>query len=266
MNAYADAPVSSSWRAFFLVAALYDLLLGAAFVVFGEQLLSAIGMELPPHVAYIQLAAVFIFVQGLSYALVYRDPLANLGIVRVGVAYKAAYAGLALWYLVVGLLPSIFFLPWAAIDLAFLVGFVLFLRAAGRDGSSAAPHRAAPRRAATPRDRRGDMIHEALHRPVPGRADRGSADPATGPASGRCQRGRPRPDMVAWPCHDRSAGLGRSRPLRRLAVDADRPPRKPARQPVALRPGGPVGARLAGAAGDRHRARRPAAWPGWAGC
>ena len=55
-----------------------------------------------------------------------------MGIVRVGIAYKAAYAGLALWYLVIGLLPSVFFLPWAAIDLAFLIGFVLFLRAAGR--------------------------------------------------------------------------------------------------------------------------------------
>ena len=140
MNANAGAPVSPGWRAFFLVAALYDLLLGAAFIILGEQLLSAIGMELPPHVAYIQLAAVFIFVQGLSYALVYRNPLSNLGIVRVGVAYKAAYAGLALWYLLIGLLPSVFFLPWAAIDVAFLVGFVLFLREAGRAASpSAAP-------------------------------------------------------------------------------------------------------------------------------
>ena len=130
MNANGGPQVSSNWRAFFLLAALYDLLLGAAFVIFGEQLLSAIGMQLPPHVAYIQLAAIFIFVQGLSYALVYGDPLANLGIVRVGVAYKAAYAGLALWYLVIGLLPSVFFLPWAAIDLIFLVGFVLFLRGA----------------------------------------------------------------------------------------------------------------------------------------
>jgi hypothetical protein len=122
----------SGWRAFFLVAALYDLLLGAAFVVAGEQVLSAISMQLPPHVAYIQLAAVFIFVQGLSYWLAFRDPLGNLGIIRVGVAYKAAYAGLAIWYLAIGLLPSIFFIPWAIIDVGFLVGFVLFLRAASR--------------------------------------------------------------------------------------------------------------------------------------
>ena len=58
------------------------------------------------------------------------DPLGNLGIVRVGIAYKAAYAGLAFWYLVIGALPSVFFIPWAIIDLLFLVGFVLFLRAA----------------------------------------------------------------------------------------------------------------------------------------
>ena len=122
----------SGWRAFFLVAALYDVVLGAAFVVAGEPILSAIGMALPPHIAFIQLAAIFIFVQGLSYALVFLDPSGNLGIVRVGVAYKAAYAGLALWYLVIGILPSLFFVPWALIDLAFLVGFVLFLRSASR--------------------------------------------------------------------------------------------------------------------------------------
>jgi len=132
MSSSIDRQSSAGWRAFFLVAALYDIVLGLVFVVAGERILSAIGMALPPHVAYIQLAAVFIFVQGLSYWLAYRDPLGNLGIVRVGVAYKAAYAGLAAWYLVIGRLPSVFFVPWAIIDLGFLVGFVLFLRAASR--------------------------------------------------------------------------------------------------------------------------------------
>jgi hypothetical protein len=127
-----ERPDWPGWRTFFLVAALYDLALGAVFFVFGEQILDAIGMELPPHIAYIQLAAVFIFVQGLSYWFIYRDPPANLGLVRVGVVYKAAYAGLALYYLVVGLLPSLFFIPWAIIDLAFMVGFLMFLRAAAR--------------------------------------------------------------------------------------------------------------------------------------
>jgi len=132
MSSSIDRQASAGWRAFFLVAALYDIVLGLVFVVAGERILSAIGMALPPHVAYIQLAAVFVFVQGLSYWLAYRDPLGNLGIVRVGVAYKAAYAGLAAWYLIIGALPSVFFVPWAIIDLGFLVGFVLFLRTASR--------------------------------------------------------------------------------------------------------------------------------------
>ena len=132
MTTIVDRPVSSGWRRFFLVAAAYDIVLGGIFVVAGESILTAIGMALPPHVAYIQLAAAFTFVQGLSYWLVYRDPLANLGLVRVGVAYKAAYAGLVVYYLLIGRLPNVFFLPWAVTDVLFLIGFVMFLRLAAR--------------------------------------------------------------------------------------------------------------------------------------
>lgn len=128
MRTIPEHPVTAGWRTFFLVAALYDILLGAAFLVAGERILTAIGMALPPHIAYIQLAAVFIIVQGLSYWLVFREPLGNAGIVTVGVAYKASYAGLALYYLVIGQLPSVFFIPWAVIDVLFLIGFVMFLR------------------------------------------------------------------------------------------------------------------------------------------
>lgn len=134
MNTTLDSQVSPGWRTFFLVAALYDIVLGVVFLAVGEQILTAIAMQLPPHIAYIQLAAVFILVQGLSYWLVYRDPLGNLGIVRIGVVYKAAYAGLAAWYLILGTLPSVFFIPWAIIDLAFLAGFVIFLRKAAAGG------------------------------------------------------------------------------------------------------------------------------------
>lgn len=127
-----ERPFSSSWRIFFLVAALYDLILGGGFLVAGEPILTAIGLALPPHIAYIQLGAVFVFVQGVGYWIVYRDPYANLGIVRIGIAYKAGYAGLALYYVVTAQLPSVFFIPWAVIDVLFLVGFARFLQAASR--------------------------------------------------------------------------------------------------------------------------------------
>jgi hypothetical protein len=123
---------TSAWRSFFLVAAIYDIVLGLAFLVAGETILDAIGMTLPPHIAYIQLAAIFVAVQGLSYLLAWRDPVTNTGVIWVGVVYKGTYAALVAWYLAVGLLPSVFFVPWAVIDLGFMLAFLWFLRGAAR--------------------------------------------------------------------------------------------------------------------------------------
>ncbi len=120
------------YRMFFLVAALYDMALGAAFFFLYQPIFEAIGMPLPPHESYVHLSAVFVFVQGLGYWFVYRDPLANLGIVKVGVAYKGAYSALAAYYVAVGQIPSMFFAWFGIFDFLFLIGFVLFLRWAGR--------------------------------------------------------------------------------------------------------------------------------------
>jgi hypothetical protein len=130
MNPSRDRPVPTAWRAFFLVAGLYDALLGLVFLLAGETILTAIGMKLPPYIAYIHLSAIFIVVQGLSYLLVYRDAWSNLGLVWVGVAYKASYAALVFYYLATGQLPSTFFILWAVFDVGFMVGFLVFLRAA----------------------------------------------------------------------------------------------------------------------------------------
>ncbi len=128
MNGAPARPSMAAWRRYFLVAAVYDMALGAAFLVAGDGILSAIGMTPPPHVAYYQLAAVFVFVQGFSYLVIWRDPATSRGLVWVGVAYKAAYAALAVWYLALGILPSAFFVPWAVVDVLFMLGFLWFLR------------------------------------------------------------------------------------------------------------------------------------------
>ena len=132
MSTSVDRSAPALWRWFFLVAAVYDMALGLAFMLAGETILDAIGMELPPHIAYIQLAAIFILVQGFSYLLAWRDPWSNEGIIWVGVAYKGSYAALAAWYLAIGILPSTFFLHWAVIDVGFMLGFLWFLRVAAR--------------------------------------------------------------------------------------------------------------------------------------
>jgi len=119
------------YRLMFLLAAAYDLALGVAFLLFWEPIFEAIGMPAPSHQSYVHLSAIFVAVQGFSYLLVWQDPLANLGIAKVGVAYKASYTLLAVYYLAIGQIPSMFYAWFGLFDFFWLIGFVLFLRWAG---------------------------------------------------------------------------------------------------------------------------------------
>ena len=118
----------TNWRTFFLVAAIYDIVLGVAFFVLYGPLFSALGIEMPNNTSYIHLTAAFVFTQGLGYWFVYQDPPANLGIVKLGIVYKAIFSGLAFYYLAIGELLHPVFLVFGVADLLFLVGFWLFLR------------------------------------------------------------------------------------------------------------------------------------------
>lgn len=115
-------------RWLFVVAALYDMALGAAFFVFHEGLFEWLGMAPPPHISYVHLPAVFVFVQGVSYAIVAADPLAHPGIVWVGIVYKLSYALLAASYLLTDQIPAMFFAWFGLFDFGFLVAFVWYLR------------------------------------------------------------------------------------------------------------------------------------------
>jgi hypothetical protein len=120
--------MNTSWRTFFLVAAVYDLVLGAAFFFLYGPLFDVLGIALPNNTSYIHLTAAFVFVQGLGYWFVYQDPDENRGIVKIGTAYKAAFSALALYYLVIGQLLHPVFALFGLLDVFFLIGFVVFLR------------------------------------------------------------------------------------------------------------------------------------------
>jgi hypothetical protein len=125
-------------RVLFGVAALYDLLLGVVFFVLYDPIYDALGADLPENTGYIHLLAGFVFVQGLGYWLVYRNPVRNLDLVRVGAAYKAIFAGVAIGYAVFSELPDGIFLVFGILDVVFLAGFVWFIREAARAPRAAA--------------------------------------------------------------------------------------------------------------------------------
>lgn len=116
-----------SFRVFFLVAAIYDIVLGAALFFFYQPVFDTLSIELPSNTSYIHLSAAYVFVQGLGYWFVYSNMLRNVDLVKLGVVYKAIYSAVAVYYLVIGQLLNAVFAWFAVFDVIFLIGFIRFL-------------------------------------------------------------------------------------------------------------------------------------------
>lgn len=126
--------MSMGYRTFFLVAALYDVILGVGFFFLYGPLFEALNIALPNNTSYIHLTAAFVVVQGIGYWFVFQDPDANRGIVKLGVIYKIAFAGLSFYYAAIGELVHQVFLLFGVLDVLFLIGFVMYLmRRAGEE-------------------------------------------------------------------------------------------------------------------------------------
>jgi hypothetical protein len=115
------------FRGVFLMAALYNTLLGAIFFLFYRPLFDWLGIELPYNTSYIHLTAAFVFVQGVGYWFVYRNMMRNVDLVKLGVIYKGIYSVLAIYYLVIGELLNAIFAWFAVFDVIFLALFIVFL-------------------------------------------------------------------------------------------------------------------------------------------
>ena len=121
------------YRYLFLIAALYDFILGFVFFVFMGFIFDHIlNISLPTYPAFYQVAAAFIFVMGIGFYFVYLNMYRNIDIVKVGIAFKLFYTGLAFYYVFVENMPWIFSV-FGFLDLIFIVFFVFFLRAFGRE-------------------------------------------------------------------------------------------------------------------------------------
>ena len=121
------------YRNLFLVAALYDFVLGFFFFLFWPFIFDHIlNIPYPNYPAFYQAAAAFIFNMGIGFYFVYRNMYRNIDIVKVGIFFKLFYTGLAFFYVFVEKMPWILAL-FGFLDLIFIVFFVFFLRAVRRE-------------------------------------------------------------------------------------------------------------------------------------
>ena len=120
--------MKSDWRKWlFYVAAIYDGLFGLIFFFFWRQIYAHFNITLPNHDGYVKFPALLLMIFGAMFLQIARHPDANRNLIPYGIALKVAYAGLVFWYqLTTSGIPSMW-IPWAWIDLAFLVLFVLAL-------------------------------------------------------------------------------------------------------------------------------------------
>lgn len=113
-----------SYRALFLVAAVYDIVLGIVFTFFAGPVFDMLGIrDKMPEGGYLPLIGAFLFVIGIAYALIYRgDFWRNRDLIMVGTLYKLAYMSIAFTFWAMGEVPHILFgALFGVVDAVFFV-------------------------------------------------------------------------------------------------------------------------------------------------
>ena len=62
-----------AFKTLFLIAAIYDFLLGAIFLFFYKPIYSMFNIALPAYPMYLQMSAAFVFAMGFGYYFIYKN-------------------------------------------------------------------------------------------------------------------------------------------------------------------------------------------------
>lgn len=115
-------------RPYLMILAIYDIVLGIAYLIAFPAMFAAYGVPLPNHPAYVQFGAAFVVIIGIGFWFAAREPVRNRDILKLGFLSKIAYSGIVLGYWFRGMMPGMW-VPFAWIDLLMAIGLVAALRA-----------------------------------------------------------------------------------------------------------------------------------------
>ncbi len=111
-------------RVVFAASAVYDLVLGVAFLFAAPALFDHFETMAPNHFGYVQFPAILLILFAVMFARVAMDPVRHREFMLYGAGLKAAYAGTVLFYHQASGVPGMW-LPFAYADLVFLVLFLI---------------------------------------------------------------------------------------------------------------------------------------------
>lgn len=129
--------------ALYVVVALYDGLLGAAFLCAPKAVYRLGGVTPPNHWAYVQFPAALLIIFALMFVAIARNPVQNRNLVVYGILLKVAYCSIAFWYWFADGVPNLW-KPFAIIDLVTALLFVWCYRALATSTGSPKPQRTQP--------------------------------------------------------------------------------------------------------------------------
>jgi hypothetical protein len=116
--------MSLGWiRLLFLVAAVYDIVLGVGFALCFKPVYEWFGIELPNHPAYVQLPGLLIAIFGVGFLFVSASPLRNRSIVVLGILMKLTFSGLTFGHWLFDSIPVVY-VVFAICDALFAVLFI----------------------------------------------------------------------------------------------------------------------------------------------
>jgi hypothetical protein len=103
----------------FSVAALYDGLLGLAFLIAPGAVFEAAGIQPPNHPGYVQFPAALLVTFAMMFAAIAAHPARNRNLIPYGILLKVSYCGVVFYHWAATGLPWIW-KPFALADVAFL--------------------------------------------------------------------------------------------------------------------------------------------------
>jgi hypothetical protein len=118
----------------FVVAALYDGLLGAAFLVAGSRVMRYFDITPPIHPGYIQFPAALLIVFAVMFIAIAARPAKNRNLIPYGMLLKVSYCSVVTLHWVTTDLPGIW-KPFCIFDFVFLALFAWAWAALRKEGA-----------------------------------------------------------------------------------------------------------------------------------
>lgn len=110
-------------RGLFVIAAMYDGVLGVVFLFAGPTVFTWFDVTPPNHWGYIQFPAALLLVFATMFAAVAVRPYVNRNLIPYGILLKVSYSGLVFYHWSVTDVPTMW-KPFALLDVLFLIAFV----------------------------------------------------------------------------------------------------------------------------------------------